>query len=126
MRRAIAVFAALLVAVGIARAEEPKSARPAPPPVPALEKENAANYQLCLSTARTYPEQGFELAGRWEGLGGGEAAKHCAAVALIGLHQYPEAAQRLMALALSSKQSADIRAGMLAQAGPGVVPCRQQ
>jgi tetratricopeptide (TPR) repeat protein len=88
-----------------------------PPPVPALEKENAANYKLCLSTARSYPEQGFELAGRWEGLGGGEPAKHCAAVALIGLGQYPEAAKRLTALALSSKQEADIRAGMLAQAG---------
>jgi len=92
--------------------------KPAAPTVPALApEEGPANYDLCLSTARSYPEQGFELAGRWEGLGGGEPARHCTAVALIGLHQYAEAAKRLQALAESSKQSADIRAGMLAQAG---------
>jgi tetratricopeptide (TPR) repeat protein len=111
------IIAAMMTASVACAADEPKSEKPAAPPVPALEKENAANYRLCLSTARSYPEQGFELAGRWEGLGGGEPAKHCAAVALIGLREYPEAAKRLTALALSSKQSADIRAGMLAQAG---------
>lgn len=93
--------------------------KPAPaPPTPSLAPEEApVNYQLCLSTARSYPEQGFELAGRWVGLGGGEPAKHCEAVALIGLHQYAEAAHRLEELEGASKQGADIRAGMLAQAG---------
>jgi tetratricopeptide (TPR) repeat protein len=113
--RVIMVTLGLVLAGGSAVHAAP----PAPEsPPPTLSPEEApANYQLCLSTARSFPEQGFELAGRWEGLGGGEPAKHCAAVALIGLHQYAEAASRLEDLAAASKQSADIRAELLSQAG---------
>jgi len=93
----------------------PKAGAPA---IPKLSPdEGPANYDFCLSTARSYPEQGFEMAGRWEGVGGGEPARHCAAVALIGLHQYSEAAGRLEKLAEESKGGPDVRAGMLAQAG---------
>jgi tetratricopeptide (TPR) repeat protein len=109
MMRGAGLFFLCLAAASTAMAQ-----KPSPPLKP---EEGPANYDLCLSTARSYPEQGFELAGRWEGLGGGEPAKHCSAVALIGLHQYAEAAQRLEALAKASKQPADVRAGMLAQAG---------
>lgn len=77
----------------------------------------AETYRLCLDTARATPEQGFELAGRWAGLGGGEPARHCRAVALIGLKEYAEAATSLEELATQSKQPARQRARMLAQAG---------
>jgi tetratricopeptide (TPR) repeat protein len=66
---------------------------------------------------RRNPEQAFEKASAWQGLGGGEAAKHCVAVALIGMGKYQDAATRLEKLAEESKQSAGIRAEMLAQAG---------
>lgn len=76
----------------------------------------AEAYKMCLNMARAYPEQGLEFAGKWVGLGGGEPSKHCQAVALMGLREYGEAASRLEELAQNSKQSNDIRAGMLAQA----------
>ena len=63
MTRLCIWVAATVFAISVAHAaEQPKSENPAAPPVPALEQENAANYRLCLSTARSYPEQGFELA----------------------------------------------------------------
>ncbi len=77
----------------------------------------AKTYELCLDTARLYPEQGVEFAGKWVGLGGGEPAKHCQAVAMLGMREYGEAATRLEELAQNSKRSNDVRAGMLAQAG---------
>lgn len=85
-------------------------------PDPILD-DPAATYRLCLDTARSYPEQGFELAGKWAGLGGGEPAKHCRAVALISLKEYAEAATSLEELAKASKRPERLRAGMLAQAG---------
>jgi tetratricopeptide (TPR) repeat protein len=84
-------------------------------PAPDLMKP-AETYKFCLDMARAYPEQGFEFAGKWVGLSGGEPAKHCRAVALLGLREYGEAATRLEELAQASKQDNKIRAGMLAQA----------
>ncbi|MBL8643221.1 MAG: hypothetical protein JNK21_04750 [Rhodospirillaceae bacterium] len=76
----------------------------------------AKTYALCLDTARLYPEQGVEFAGKWVGLGGGEPAKHCQAVAMMGLREYGEAATRLEELAENSKRGVEVRVGMLAQA----------
>lgn len=84
-------------------------------PAPDLTKP-AETYNFCLDLARAYPEQGFEFAGKWDGLSGGEPAKHCRAVALLGLREYAEAASSLETLAQNSKRSAELRAGMLAQA----------
>ncbi|MBC7950204.1 MAG: tetratricopeptide repeat protein [Rhodospirillaceae bacterium] len=74
-------------------------------------------YRSCLILAKTKPEQGWEEAIAWQSLGGGEAARHCAAVALIGLGKYGEAATRLETLANESVRSDFMRAEMLAQAG---------
>ncbi|MCB2107783.1 MAG: hypothetical protein KDE14_08795 [Rhodobacteraceae bacterium] len=84
-------------------------------PDPRLE-DPAATYATCLDMARAYPEQGLEFAGKWIGLAGGEPAKHCRAVALIGLDEFAEAATSLEDLARESKRAPDIRAGLLAQA----------
>ncbi len=73
-------------------------------------------YDACMALARDKPEQGFDRAIAWRGLGGGDAAEHCAATALIGLGQYPDAAARLEALAAKSKQGPGIKAGLLAHA----------
>jgi tetratricopeptide (TPR) repeat protein len=74
-------------------------------------------YRTCLSLARAKPEEGWEEAIAWSSLGGGEPARHCAAVALIGLGKYEEAAHRLEALAGQSRREEALRAEMLAQAG---------
>ena len=61
--------------------------------------ERAKRYGECMATARRRPQDGFEDAIAWRAEGGGTAADHCAAVALIGLEQYSEAANRLERLA---------------------------
>ena len=62
------------------------------------------------------PDGAFDKALAWQGLGGGEAAEHCLAAALLGLRQYAEAARRLERLVLQSREGDSIRVGLLAQA----------
>lgn len=73
-------------------------------------------YRICLTLAKQKPEDGWEEALAWQSLGGGEAARHCAAVALIGMGKYGEAATRLETLANESVREDSMRAEMLAQA----------
>lgn len=86
-------------------------------PVAAQPIDNAAEYRRCMELTRTKPDDAWETALAWQSLGGGEAARHCGAVALIALQKYEEAAARLEALAQDSRRDETIRAGMLAQAG---------
>lgn len=79
--------------------------------------DGAQEYKACLTLAKKNPEAGWEEALAWQSLGGGEAARHCAAVALIGLGKYGEAASRLETLANESVREDSARAEMLAQAG---------
>ena len=98
-------------AAGEAGSGPAQSLSPAPNP------ENPSHtYEICLMTAKNEPEKGFEMAGKWLVLGGGPPARHCEAVALVGMKEYSEAAMRLEALAkLSDEES--VRAGVLSQAG---------
>jgi regulator of sirC expression with transglutaminase-like and TPR domain len=73
-------------------------------------------YRACLILAKTKPMDGWEEALAWQSLGGGDAARHCAAVALIGLGKHKEAASRLETLANESVREDRVRAEMLAQA----------
>lgn len=77
----------------------------------------AAEYQRCMILARKRPQEGFETAIGWRSLGGGDAADHCAAVALIELEQYGEAAKRLERLAQISIEEPQVKAGLFDQAG---------
>ena len=74
-------------------------------------------YADCMKLARADPEKGFERANAWLGLDGGDAARHCAAVALIQLKQYPQAARRLESLADIVRAPDPFKAQILAQAG---------
>ncbi|HLO76239.1 MAG TPA: tetratricopeptide repeat protein [Magnetospirillum sp.] len=89
------------------------------PVLPALADtiDGPQEYRVCLTLAKTKPEQGWEEALTWQSLGGGEAARHCGAVALIGMGKYGEAATRLETLANESVREDGVRAEMLAQAG---------
>jgi tetratricopeptide (TPR) repeat protein len=80
--------------------------------------DHAREYRDCMVLARAAPEDGFESALAWQAMGGGEGAKHCAAVALIGLGHYAEAARRLEHLAAAMRTGeVDLRSSVLAQAG---------
>jgi tetratricopeptide (TPR) repeat protein len=87
-----------------------------PAPDPDLAHPNWT-YQTCLQLSRKQPDKAVELAGKWLTLGGGEAARHCQALALVGLQEWGEGATRLEELASESQQSSAVRANMLAQAG---------
>ena len=100
----------------------PQAAGKAPgkaqPPDSGLEViDPVRQYAHCIALARQKPDQGWEEALAWGSLGGGEPARQCGAIALIGLRQYEEAATRLEALARDSHGEPKLRAGMLAQAG---------
>ena len=86
-------------------------------PPASKDPEEYRQYQHCISVARANPDDGWHEGLAWASMGGGEAAHHCQAVALIGKRQYDEAAVKLEGLAHDSHAEARIRAGMLAQAG---------
>ncbi len=83
----------------------------------AAEQERA--YQACMILARAAPADGLESAMSWAALDGGDGARHCAAVALIELGQFREAAQRLERLAadLRAAENMALSLEVLAQAG---------
>jgi tetratricopeptide (TPR) repeat protein len=83
-----------------------------------LEYANAQEYADCMALAQRQPEDALGSAEAWEQRGGGDAAKHCAAVALIGMEKYADAAMRLEELGRSMPaDKAPLAAQILAQAG---------
>ena len=54
-------------------------------PARAAEIDHAEEYAACMALVEEDAEEAFETALAWESMGGGNAARHCAAVALIGL-----------------------------------------
>ena len=117
------LLAAALTGSFAAAADQPPAKDPAYNP--AKDPEAARQYQHCIEVARTNPDEGWHEGLAWASLGGGEAAHHCQAVALIGKHLYDEAAVKLETLARDSHAAARIRAGMLAQAGQAWLLARQ-
>lgn len=100
-----------LAATGNAASKPTQGLSPTPNP------ENPSHtYEVCLMTAKNEPDKGFEMAGKWLTLGGGAPAKHCEAIALIGMKEYSEAATRLEALAKLNEEES-VKAGVLSQAG---------
>jgi tetratricopeptide (TPR) repeat protein len=103
-----------LVLLGGAAAAEP----PTQPAAPRDAAADEATYERCMKLARKDPGEARSLAESWHERGGAHPADHCAAVALIGLKQYKEAATRLEALAQAmTKAPAGLRAAVLDQAG---------
>jgi tetratricopeptide (TPR) repeat protein len=103
-----------IVVWGRAAAAEP----PVQSAVPRDAAAEAATYERCMKLARQNPGEARSLAQSWHERGGAHPADHCAAVALIGLKQYKEAASRLEALAQAMTTApAGLRAEVLDQAG---------
>src|SRR5947209_20440509 len=87
------------------------------PVAPRNAEAEAATYEHCMKLTRQNPVAGQKLASTWQERGGAHPADHCAAVALIGLKQYKDAATRLEALAQAMIKAPDsLRAEVLDQA----------
>jgi tetratricopeptide (TPR) repeat protein len=79
--------------------------------------DQAREYADCMTLARRVPDQALESAQVWQGKGGGIPAGHCAAVALIGLGHYADAASALEKLAVEQvKTNKALAAGIYGQA----------
>jgi len=81
------VLAALALTLDPAVAQR----KPAPNPTTA---DPATAYDRCMSLADTQPAEAQRQAMQWRTKGGGYAAEHCEATALLNLKQYDEAAKR--------------------------------
>jgi tetratricopeptide (TPR) repeat protein len=80
--------------------------------------DDAHEYRACLVLTRMRPDEAFESALAWRDQGGGIAARHCAALALIELKQFAEAAQRLELVADDMRRAGHpLLPEMLGQAG---------
>ncbi len=89
------------------QAAEPSQALPpmlllpgqAPAPVERDAAAEAARYRDCLETAGQDPASALAASATWQAEGGGLAAKHCSAVALIDQGEYREGVARLSEIA---------------------------
>lgn len=77
-------------------------------PVYAQEKlttaENEQQYAACMALVNQNPTEALESAVQWEKQGGGDAAQHCQALAMIGLKQYEDAGVLLERIAETMPQ----------------------
>src|ERR687895_1593304 len=90
----------LLIAISVFVAAAPALAQYRPVPrLPAGVSPEGARYERCLEQAVKSPGDAFEEALAWQSQGGAEAARHCAAVALLYNSQPEAAASRLEQLA---------------------------
>lgn len=74
-------------------------------------------YDRCLELTRRNAGAALNAAVAWQNGGGGPAAAHCAALALVALKRYPEAASRLDRLGHENIGDAAERAALFDQAG---------
>ena len=84
-----------------------------------LEPQSAESrqYTACMTLARRNPTAAHESALAWRKKGGGDAALHCIAVALLGLGEYGQAGQMMEELASRTRpKTARPKSGA---AGPG-------
>ena len=117
--RPIAVVAA--VAAAVAAVVVPVAMKPAAaqllPDDPAAGRTSP--YATCMQLARSQPRKGLKNALAWRSRGGGDGARHCAAIAKLGLGEHETAAKEIETLAWSLPDETPnaVRAQLLAQAG---------
>lgn len=83
----------------------------------AEELNHPREYARCMGLAPSDPNEAFEMATAWKELGGGDAAEHCASVALLHNGQPQYAALRLELLAENIIAEPEFKGEILAQAG---------
>jgi Flp pilus assembly protein TadD len=102
-------LAALIVAIGLTL----------PPTRGAAQVDDQARYDACMVLAREKPDEGLRTATAWEKEGGGPAARHCAAVSMVGQQKFREAAALMEKVAdeQMGENQTKVAAGLLGQAG---------
>lgn len=80
---------------------------------------NAEQYKACMTLVHRAADEAFDAGLTWKGLGGGEAAEHCIATALIAMKRYKFGSERLEKLADRSRRPKEFKAKILAQAAQG-------
>jgi hypothetical protein len=85
----------MAILTGLALLAAPAFADTVGTPAGDMTVEQAKTYSDCMSQARRLPDQALRSAQAWVQNGGGIPAGHCAAVALIGLGRYQEAADSM-------------------------------
>jgi Flp pilus assembly protein TadD len=86
--------------------------------VPAWSLDNQAQYQACMSLLDRDPAGALDSAVEWERQGGGDAARHCKALAMIRTGDVEDGALELERVAEAMPQAkAPLAAGLFAQAG---------
>jgi len=79
--------------------------------------DHAQQYKACIALTYRAPWEAYEAAQSWQAVGGGAAAQHCAALALLQAEQYERAATLLESLAARlPPESRPSPADLLAQA----------
>src|SRR4051812_17093095 len=112
------ILCPLLSLLFVAAAAADPAGPSARPGISRSAEADAATYERCIKLAKQDPPAAQSLAQAWHERGGAHPADHCAAVALIGLRQYKEAATRLEALSQAMKTAPPgLRADVLDQAG---------
>ena len=99
----------------LAREADEVAELPLPPEPPRL--ADGAEYERCLAMLRDDPEGALSFAEAWEATGGGEGARHCAALAQLTVGEPERAAEQLERLAIGSAAGPAARAAVFAQAG---------
>ena len=85
---------------------------------PAWSLDNQAQYQACMSLLDRDPAGALDSAVEWEKQGGGDAARHCKALALIRTGEVEDGALELERVAEAMPQTkAPLAAELFAQAG---------
>jgi tetratricopeptide (TPR) repeat protein len=94
------------------------------------------HYRDCVQLSQRAPDKAYDDAVAWQKEGGGGGARHCAALALVGMGRYEEAATVLQQLAedvetsetaspLAVSSSDALRADLLSQSGNAWLMAKQ-
>src|SRR5205814_1367794 len=118
MSRLRRVMICLVVLIGATALASETRDTPFPPALSINPFAGSDPYQDCVAAIAKKADDAFEMALSWRDHGGGVAAEHCAALALLSLDELGEAASRLDALAQRPDAgTAEQRAALLGQAG---------
>ncbi len=101
-------------AIGVAAAPALPDNLPLPPEMPRI--ADGPDYDRCLALLRDDPDEAMRFAQAWDATGGGEGARHCIALALLGLGEPDRAAERLERLGAASRAGGMARAAVFGQA----------
>jgi tetratricopeptide (TPR) repeat protein len=104
--------------------------------LPARADDQEARYRDCVQLSQRDPSKAYDQAQDWHDKGGGGAARHCAALALIGMGRYEDAATVLQQLAediqisataspLGERTGETLRANLLSQSGNAWLMAKQ-